>query len=464
VTVDPLEVLRAHNPVPDGSAAPPIELVLSRLGHEAARPYPRRRRWSLVPALAVAATVAVVTAIVVLAVRHRGPAPANVPPATRTAPTVRSFPPPQSLMPRGGMRGSVSIDGVVSASGGRVLISFEQCQPCGTPGAGSGTLTHHLWRAATTDGGASWHLARASADLSLYDLSGPDGWAEGVGTDRVARFYASHDGGRTWHVASSAAFAPGGVGDVSIAGGEVWSLGCTGTHGCTDTMLRAPASADHLASTERQPPLGDTTNVSVVGASRDDAYVLTDDYGMVGNVATVVRTRLFATHDGGRTWRRLAAACPARTFGRLYAGGADALWAVCAPMHGGTELRRSADGGAHWTTLPSPPGSLELQPASAQAAWALTPGGRVVRTGDGGQTWSRVWYGGQTEPGAPPDIPPGLARSWRAFLSVQSSTTATVVVQVTRGRGRATRTDFITYRTTDGGRTWRPRVLRLPSG
>ena len=41
-----------------------------------------------------------------------------------------------------------------------------------------------------------------------------------------------------------------------------------------------------------------------------------------------------------------------------------------------------------------------------------------------------------------------------------------MIVQVTRGPvdGHAARTDFVTYRTTDGGRTWRPGVIRLPAG
>jgi hypothetical protein len=37
---------------------------------------------------------------------------------------------------------------------------------------------------------------------------------------------------------------------------------------------------------------------------------------------------------------------------------------------------------------------------------------------------------------------------------------------VTHGRvdGHAQFTNFVVYRTTDGGRTWRPSVVRLPAG
>jgi hypothetical protein len=52
------------------------------------------------------------------------------------------------------------------------------------------------------------------------------------------------------------------------------------------------------------------------------------------------------------------------------------------------------------------------------------------------------------------------------FLTVGSATTATVIVQVGSGHvdGHARRTDFVTYRTVDGGRTWRPTIVRLPAG
>jgi hypothetical protein len=63
-------------------------------------------------------------------------------------------------------------------------------------------------------------------------------------------------------------------------------------------------------------------------------------------------------------------------------------------------------------------------------------------------------------------MPPGLNRAFNIVLTVQSASTATVIAVVTRGHldGHAARTDFVTYRTTDGGRTWRPSVVRLPPG
>ena len=65
MTVDALEYLRSQDPAPHGGAAPPMESVLARIGAaETRRP---RRRLPLVPVIAVATTLAVLTIVVVLA-------------------------------------------------------------------------------------------------------------------------------------------------------------------------------------------------------------------------------------------------------------------------------------------------------------------------------------------------------------------------------------------------------------
>jgi hypothetical protein len=281
------------------------------------------------------------------------------------------------------------------------------------------------------------------------------------------RFFTTHDGGRTWRAAASRDRAPG-WGDVSVAGGEVWSLGngCVGTH-CVDAILRAPAGGDRLVATVAQPPLGHSTNVSVVAAGRNDAYVLNDSFGINHGLTTITNTHLFATHDGGRTWRSVRSPCARVSYGQLYRGGTAALWAVCQQPHGVAQLTRSTDGGLHWTAMITSLANIELQPASAQVAWAVGPAGRILRTTDGGRTWTSVWYGGHPEPAVLAGImPPGLNRAFNTVLAVQSATTATVIAVVTSGHigDRPARTDFVTYRTTDGGQTWHPSVVRLPPG
>jgi photosystem II stability/assembly factor-like uncharacterized protein len=462
MSADPLEWLSARNPVPAGSTAPSLESVLARIESAGSRPGRRRIGLPLVPALAVGVTMAVVAAVVVLAVTHLGRTPTHLPPATRTTPPVPS---PSSLMPPGGMRGAVFMHGAASASAGHTLFIFSQCQPCHGQAAGS---RQRLWLASTLDGGRSWHVARTSLDLTMFAFAGADGWAEGLTPDRAASFFTTHDGGRSWHPASSADPAPGGVGNVSMAGGEVWSLGngCSGST-CIDAVLRAPAAGNRLAKTVAQPPLGDSTNVSVVATGRNDAYVLNDIFGTDHGVTAITHTQLFATHDGGRTWRSVPTPCSRPGSSQLFRGGAAALWATCSPMHGSLEMFRSADGGRHWTTVPATLGGVQLQPASAQVAWAVGAGGRIVRTTDGGRTWTTAWYPGHPESAVlGGTMPPGLNRAWGTALAVQSATTATVIAVVTRGHvdGHAARTDFVTYRTTDGGHTWRPSVVRLPPG
>jgi photosystem II stability/assembly factor-like uncharacterized protein len=448
VSVDTLEFLRTENPVPHGSTAPPMEWVLAQVEHAEPQPAARRRiAFALVPTVAVAATLVVVAVVIVLAVTHRGQAPAHLPPATHT-----TVPSPQSLMPSGGMHGALVIQGAASPSSDDILVNFSQCPACR---AGAAVDPSRFWQALTADGGRSWHIARTPLDLAMFGIGGADAWAQGAGSDRMLRFFASHDGGRSWHVAPSDDPAPG-YGGVSIAGGEVWSLGngCVGTH-CADAVLRAPASGDRITQTVGQPPLGHSANVSVVAATRDSAYVLTG--GTLGSADV----RLFATHDGGRTWQRVAPPCAPGSFGSLY-GRASALWATCESRHDATELRRSTDDGQHWTTRSTMTGSYQLQVASARVAWAVESDGRVLRTSDSGRSWAQVWYSGRPEPAAPANAPPGLNRAWGMFLTVQSRTTATVIVQVSAGR--PARTDFVTYRTTDGGRTWSPSVVRLPAG
>src|ERR1700744_3990202 len=161
MTVDPLEWLSARNPAPQDSTAPPLDSILARIEHEGARPGRRRIGLPLVPAFAVAATLAVVAAVVVLAAAPLGRTPPRVPPAGRTAPTLPSVPSPGSLMPRGGMPGLLSIAGATSSSPDHAQIDFSQCQPCYRGGDGRGSETYD-WRGETSHGGGAREGPRTS--------------------------------------------------------------------------------------------------------------------------------------------------------------------------------------------------------------------------------------------------------------------------------------------------------------
>jgi hypothetical protein len=456
MTTDPLDLLRASNPVPDGSSAPPIERVLERISAEG----PARRRWrgwtgAFVPALGAAAAVAVAAVALVLAgvdhrssVRHHLPAASTVPSA-----------------PRGGMRGLVFLQGAAFAFPSDGLISLQQCL-----GYRDGDPTAHTscrdWIAATTDMGVSWRFARREYVFNPR-FSGADGWAEGLKARSdtgggFARFFVTHDGGRTWSVAPSAASALGPGQDVSVGGDEVWAVGsdCSASAQCPVTILHGPVTGSGLEATAAQPVGGSWTNVEVVAAGPQTAYVLNPDHAQ----------QTFVTHDDGRSWQRIQSACPATAleFGRLASGGSPgSVWVSCQPWHGATTLRRSVDGGRGWQALPAHFGNVfRLEPVSAQVAWGVTPGGVVVRTTDGGFAWSTVWSAARSQPTALRSRPPRLvaAASATPTLTVQSASSASVVMIVTRGlvSGQARFTNLVVYRTTDGGATWNPSVVPLP--
>jgi photosystem II stability/assembly factor-like uncharacterized protein len=441
MTSDPLDRLRASNPAPHGSTAPPFGRVLERVREETSRGPGRRRgaAWTgaLVPALGIAAAIAVAV-VAVVALHHRAPARTSAP-TSPTAPVAPHISVP--VLPRGGARGTVLLDDMAFSSPARGTISMEWCLPCQLgPG-------HATWMASTNDGGVTWRVARASWNPQQQEItfSGADGWGEGIRANGsgggILRFLVTHDGGRIWAVAPSSA-AAAGYGGVTIAGGEVWSLGSScGPSGCPDTVLHAPVSGSRFTATAAQLPLAGDTNVDVVAVAPGTAYVASSD-----------RPLIFATHDNGASWQRLTPPCPRRDFGRLAAGGPSSLWAMCEPRHGATLISRSTDGGHHWRRLPVPFDPVfGVQPAAPLIAWALTTHGQVVRTVDGGESWATVWSRPRSEPaGQSPSISP--------ILATQSATAAELVVEVAHRR----LTNLIVYRTSDGGATWRGSVVSLP--
>ena len=451
MTTDPLELLRAANPLPHGSAAPALERVLERIDRER-RTGRGRRVWTgaLVPALgAVVAIALVAVALVLIGVQHRA-APAH-------HATVR---PPVPPAPNGGMLGVVSLDGAGFVSAAAGVISLEQCL-----GYRNGEPTDHTscrdWLASTTDAGASWRIGRRPWNVFDPRLSGSDGWAEGSlalsGGTSLARFLVSHDGGRSWKVASSAAAALG-FQEVSIGGNEVWAVGSSCVHGCTVTIMHGALNGSRLLATAAQPIPGGFTNVEVVAAGPRTAYVNNPDaFGQT-----------FVTHDDGRSWQRILPPCPRDSFGRLASDGSSgSVWATCEAGHGATTLARTTDRGRSWQSLASRfIEAFQFQPVSAQVAWGTSPQGLVVRTTDGGLTWSTVWSAGASQPAALRTHAPWVAclDGCAAMLTARSVTSASVVMILTHGhRGEQARfTNLVVYRTSDGGATWNPSVVHLP--
>lgn len=454
MTTDPFDRLRDSNPVPYGGCAPPLENVLERIRAEDLN----RRRWpastgALAPLLGAAAAIAVVAVALVL-VGHRGVVSRSGPAATSSAPTA-----PSSALgaPAGGMLGLVFLEGAAFSSASTGLISLQQCLGChnGNPTAHA---SYRDWLTSSTDGGASWVVSRRPWYVFNPRFSGSNGWAEGLqARSNAALFYVTHDDGRSWSVAPSAASAMGDQ-NLSVGAGEVWAVGSNCAAQCTVTVLHAPVSASRLVAAPTQPVSGGWTNVQAVAAGPHTAFVTNPD--AVGQT--------FVTHDDGRSWQRTSPPCPRGAYGRLATGGlADSLWATCQPRHGGATFRRSSDGGRSWHVLSGRFSDVfQLQPVSAQVAWGLTPRGAVVRTTDSGSTWSTVWSVALSQPASLTSRPPLLVAlaSGTPMLTAQNATSASLVMILTRGHvGRQARsTNLVVYRTSDGGATWRPSVVRLP--
>jgi len=193
---------------------------------------------------------------------------------------------------------------------------------------------------------------------------------------------------------SGSAAAPGATGAPAPAGASVASA----RTGSTPGSAGAPGTAASPSSCAGRAASAGATSGSGSGQAPALAAVefVDSGHGWVAGAG-----RIMATSDGGASWTR------------QYAGQADLNqvdfvdgehgWAA-----GGGTLLRTADGGATWTPLAEPcQGELSslhfvspavgyavaAAPAASQSSggpYTTATGGRLLRTGDGGATWSAV--------------------------------------------------------------------------
>jgi photosystem II stability/assembly factor-like uncharacterized protein len=197
-------------------------------------------------------------------------------------------------------------------------------------------------------------------------------------------------------VSSGSAAGPGGTGSPAPAGASAASAGT----GSTPGSASSPGAAASPSSCTGSAAAATATSGSGSGSGQAPALAavqfVDSGHGWVAGAG-----RIMATTDGGASWSR------------QYAGQADLNqvdfldsdhgWAA-----GGGTLLRTADGGATWTPLAEPcQGELSsvhfVSPAvgyavAAAPAGSSSPGGpyttatggTLLRTGDGGATWSAV--------------------------------------------------------------------------
>jgi photosystem II stability/assembly factor-like uncharacterized protein len=224
------------------------------------------------------------------------------------------------------------------------------------------------------------------------------------------------------------------------------------------------------------PPVPDGFGIAGVYFANPRRGWALSDKGQEGDI----RTLMFMTTDGGRTWRHTRLRAPnlftSVTQVSFSLVGAHDLFAL-ARESGDTasnfgSLLVSHDSGRHWRALPSPPKAGRISFETPRRGWLAVawPGLGLYRTVDGGRSWVEV------QPGKPPGTPtpkgrePGLHEAiWGACyttpLIAPSGYGILGMVEMpdkAEIEGTAA-TPAVVLRTADYGRSWhRTARIELP--
>lgn len=374
----------------------------------------------------------------------------------------------------------------------------------------------------STDGGQTWSIQSAPTTRKLRRvraLSPTTAWAAGdVGT--VLR---TDDGGATWRAQTTgttdnligfdapSASVAWAMSDThvfrTVDGGVTWTMVWQPNFApvpfCATTLLAlAAASADaafvtHCATVSYTRDGGQTwqsfdftcgfdgcQRLSGISAgSPADVYVVGSEsvrFGIYGRVTHV-------SHDGGATWSSKYEFMVEPVYGEsVVAVSSSVAWATD-PL----DVRVTTDGGATWRVVRSGGGMVAA--LSASQAWLLAGTTSILRTADGGTTWSEsnkqasatgqwlrgvsvapdgstVWAVG-SDYGAP-DFNHGTAGSYLLRSTDAGGTWSTVSIPNMLPWSVATGgaavwvggADGAVARSLDGGATWSSTKLDAPSG
>lgn len=196
----------------------------------------------------------------------------------------------------------------------------------------------------------------------------------------------------------------------ALAGAMValWLAGCSSTvhpsASSTRTSSTSAASSAPSSSAAASSTTAATVSTRPVRCGRPDIPAASGPLASIGAIQFVsptvgwaVGTTIWATADGGTTWRKQSP--PAVNFSSIDALDANHAWVLGVQY---PSVVVTSDGGQHWVSLPEPGAILDsvhfvtptvgFAVAGGTATGARVPqcGGVLLRTNDGGRTWRQL--------------------------------------------------------------------------
>jgi photosystem II stability/assembly factor-like uncharacterized protein len=277
----------------------------------------------------------------------------------------------------------------------------------------------------TTDGGRSFAAVGAPA-LPVSGTTPELRFADHLDGFAFVRwsglFYATHDGGASWQ-----RLRLGRVLGFATGAGKVYVV--------TSRRLeysRVAANAWHA----RPLPFSSDGSALDLQAHQANLWLLGTHGGK-----TSARDELARSIDAGQTFATARGPCVPGLGGELAPTSSTVVWAVC-PTGMSAGAWRSTNGGVSFARVRTPPlvNAAQIAPASGTTA-VLHRGGntRLLRTTDGGRTWSAART-------------PGRAVSI-IFVGLTDARVGAALAQT--GYDQSAKTEVVAlWRTTDGGATW----------